>query len=75
MKSFNKSNPLELKNKLKLARVENNLTQDELASLSGVTRQTIGAIESGKFNPTAKLALIFCIILEKKFEDLFYFDK
>ena len=74
MKSFNKSKSLELKNKLKLARVENNLTQDELASLSGVTRQTIGAIESGKFNPTAKLALILCIILEKKFEELFYFD-
>ena len=74
MKSFNKSKSLELKNKLKLARVENNLTQDELAFLSGVTRQTIGAIESGKFNPTAKLALILCIILEKKFEELFYFQ-
>lgn len=74
MKYFNKSKSLELKNKLKLARVENDLTQDELASLSGVTRQTIGAIESGKFNPTAKLALILCIILEKKFEELFYFN-
>lgn len=74
MKSFSESKQLELKNSLKLARVENDLTQDELASLAGVTRQTIGAIESGKFNPTAKLALIICIILDKKFEDLFYFD-
>jgi len=74
MKSFNSSSPLELKNRLKIARAENSLTQDELASLSGVTRQTIGAIESGKFNPTAKLALILCIILENKFEDLFYFN-
>ncbi len=74
MESFNNKNSLDLKNKIKLARVENNLTQDELAKLTGVTRQTIGAIESGKFNPTAKLALVFCIILEKKFEELFYFD-
>jgi putative transcriptional regulator len=64
---------LVLKNKIKLARVEKNLTQGDLAKLTGVTRQTIGAIESGKFNP-AKLALIFCIILEKKFEELFYFE-
>ncbi|AUD63465.1 transcriptional regulator [Tenericutes bacterium MO-XQ] len=74
MKSFNDNTPLELKNNLKIARVEKSLTQDDLAKMSGVTRQTIGAIESGKFNPTAKLALIFCIILEKKFEELFYFD-
>lgn len=65
---------LELKNKLKLARVEKDLTQGDLAKLAGVTRQTIGAIESGKFNPTAKLALILCIILEKTFEELFYFN-
>ncbi len=74
MESFNNKNSLELKNKVKLARVENDLTQDELAKLTGVTRQTIGAIESGKFNPTAKLALVFCIILEKTFDELFYFD-
>ncbi len=74
MESFSNKNTLILKNRLKLARIENNLTQDELANLTGVTRQTIGAIESSKFNPTAKLALIFCIILEKKFEEIFYFD-
>lgn len=73
---LSKSNSnLVLKNKIKLARVEMNMTQGDLAELSGVTRQTIGAIESGKFNPTAKLALILCIILEKKFEELFFFSE
>ncbi len=73
MESF-KDIDLVFKNKIKLARVEKDLTQDELAKLTGVTRQTIGAIESGKFNPTAKLALILCVILEKKFEEIFYFE-
>lgn len=71
---FNKfKNDLELKNKVKLARVEKDITQDQLGNLVGVTRQTIGSIEAGKFNPSAKLALIICIVLEKTFEDLFYF--
>jgi putative transcriptional regulator len=46
----------------------------KLAQLVGVSRQTISAIETGQFNPTAKLALILCIALDKKFEELFYFD-
>ncbi len=66
---------LVLKNKLKLARVEKNLSQDELAKLVGVSRQTINSIETGKFYPTAKLALLLCIALDKKFEDIFYFDE
>jgi len=65
---------LVLKNKLKVARAENNLSQGELAEMVGVSRQTISSIETGQFNPTAKLALIFCIALDKKFEDLFYFE-
>ena len=68
-----KQNELILKNNLKIARAEWNLTQQELANLVGVSRQTIGSIENGQFNPTAKLALIICIALEKKFEELFYF--
>lgn len=64
-----------LKNKLKVARAEMNLTQGELADLVGVSRQTISSIETGQFNPTAKLALILCIALDKKFEELFYFDR
>ena len=64
---------LVLKNKLKLARVEKKLSQEELAKLVGVSRQTINLIETGKFYPTAKLALLLCIALDKKFEDIFYF--
>ena len=71
---MNKKEELVLKNRLKLARAENNLTQEELAKLVGSSRQTISAIETGQFNPTAKLALIICIALDKKFEELFYFD-
>jgi putative transcriptional regulator len=69
-----KTEQLVLKNRLKIARAEKNMTQDELASTVGVSRQTISSIETGHFNPTAKLALILCIALDKKFEDLFYFD-
>lgn len=63
-----------LKNKLKVARAEMNLSQGDLAELVGVSRQTISSIETGQFNPTAKLALILCIALDKKFEELFYFE-
>ena len=63
-----------LKNRLKVARAEKNLSQGDLAKLVGVSRQTISSIETGQFNPTAKLALILCIALDKKFEDLFYFE-
>ena len=63
-----------LKNRLKEARGEKNLSQAQLAQLVGVSRNTISSIETGQFNPTAKLALILSIALDKKFEDLFYFD-
>ena len=65
---------LVLRNRLKIARVEKNMSQGELAKLIGVSRQTISSIETGQFNPTAKLDLILCIALDKKFEDMFYFD-
>lgn len=45
------------------------------ASCHPVSRQTISSIETGQFNPTAKLALILCVALDKKFEELFYFDE
>lgn len=61
-------------NRLKEARGEKNLSQAQLAELVGVSRNTISSIETGQFNPTAKLALILCIALDKKFEDLFYFE-
>lgn len=60
---------------MKAARDEAKLSQSALAELVGVSRNTISSIETGQFNPTAKLALILCIALDKKFEDLFYFDK
>lgn len=62
-----------LKNRLKEARTESGLSQKQLADMVGVSRNTISSIETGQFNPTAKLALILCIALNKKFEDLFYF--
>ena len=62
-----------LKNRLKDARMEKKLSQAQLAELVGVSRNTISSIETGQFNPTAKLALVLCIALDKKFEDLFYF--
>ena len=57
-----------------MARAEKSQSQGELAKLVGVSRQTISSIETGQFNPTAKLALVLCVALDKKFEELFYFD-
>ena len=62
-----------LKNNIKSARMEKGLSQAQLAELIGVSRNTISSIETGQFSPTAKLALILCIALDKKFEELFYF--
>ncbi len=64
---------LVLKNRLKEARQRKGLSQKQLADLIGVSRNTISSIETGQFNPTAKLALILCVALDRKFEDLFYF--
>ena len=64
---------LKLQNRLKEARCEKGLSQSQLAEKVGVSRNTISSIETGQFNPTAKLALILCIALDWKFEDLFYF--
>ena len=62
-----------LKNNVKKYRQEKNLSQSELATMIGVSRNTISSIETGQFNPTAKLALVLCVALDKKFEELFYF--
>ena len=66
-------NCLILKNSLKETRCEKGLSQQQLADMVGVSRNTISSIETGQFNPTAKLALILCVALDKKFEELFYF--
>ena len=62
-----------LKNNLKALRTEKGISQAQLAEIVGVSRNTISSIETGQFCPTAKLALVLCIALDKKFEELFYF--
>lgn len=64
---------LVLKNNLKEIRTEQGISQAQLAAMVGVSRNTISSIETGQFNPTAKLALVLCIALDRKFEELFYF--
>ncbi len=58
--------------KLKIARMENDMNQEELAKAVGVTRQTIGMIESGNYNPTLKLCLAICKALGKTLDQLFW---
>jgi len=62
-----------LKNRIKEIRTSLNLSQQELAVLVGVSRNTISSLETGQYEPTAKLAYILCVALDKKFEELFYF--
>ncbi len=62
-----------LHNRIKEVRTEAGLSQAQLANMVGVSRNTISSIETGQFSPTAKLALVICIALDKKFEELFYF--
>jgi len=62
-----------LRNNLKEVRTQKKLSQAQLAEMVGVSRNTISSIETGQYQPTAKLALILCIALDKKFEDLFFF--
>lgn len=63
-----------LQNRLKAVRTEKKLSQGELAEMVGVSRQTISSIENNQFCPSAKLALLICVALEKNFEELFYFE-
>jgi putative transcriptional regulator len=58
--------------KMKLARVEKNLSQQDLADLCEVTRQTIGLIEKGKYNPTLNLCIRISKVLDKTLNDLFW---
>jgi putative transcriptional regulator len=58
--------------KLKLARVEKGLSQQELADLCEVTRQTIGLIEKGKYNPTLNLCIKLARVLDLTLNDLFW---
>lgn len=58
--------------KLKIARIECDMSQEYLADIVGVTRQTIGLIESGNYNPTLKLCISICKALNKTLNDLFW---
>lgn len=58
--------------KLKIARMEKGLSQVQLAELTDVTRQTIGMIEAGDFNPSLRLCIKICKALDKTLNDLFW---
>ena len=58
--------------KMKFRRIELNMSQTELAQKAGVTRQTIGLIESGEFNPSIKLCVAICKVLGKTLDQLFW---
>ena len=62
-------------NRLKVARAEKSLSQEQLALLAGVTRQTISSIETGQYNPSALLALVLARRLDKRAEDLFFLEE
>ena len=64
-----------MRNQLKIARVSKNLTQQQLADQVGITRQTISLIEKGKYNPTLKLCLQICYVLDKTLDEIFWLDK
>jgi len=67
---------MELKNNLKRFRFDNEqLTQEKMAEALEVSRQTIIAIESGKFNPSVKLALKMATLFQCQIEDLFYLEE
>ncbi|HPH97169.1 MAG TPA: helix-turn-helix transcriptional regulator [Anaerolineaceae bacterium] len=63
---------LEMENRVELARVEKGLSQEQLADLVGVTRQTIGLIEANKYNPTLKLCLMLARVTGKNLDELFW---
>jgi putative transcriptional regulator len=58
--------------KMKIARIECDVSQEQLAEMVGVTRQTISLVESGNYNPTLKLCLEICKVLNKTLNDLFW---
>lgn len=64
-----------MKNNLKVARVQVDLTQQQLAEKTGVTRQTISLIEKEKYNPTLKLCLNICYAVNKTLNDVFWIEK
>lgn len=69
-------NKLPMKNKkMKIARMEHDMNQEDLAQIVGVTRQTIGLIESGNYNPTLNLCMAICDALDRTLDELFWIPK
>lgn len=64
-----------MKNNVKIARVQKDLTQQQLAEEVGVTRQTISLIEKGKYNPTLKLCLKICYAVNKSLDEVFWINR
>ena len=65
---------IDIGNRLRVARVAKDLTQQELADMVGVTRQTIGLIEANKYNPTLKLCLMLARVTGKTLDELFWIE-
>ncbi len=64
-----------MRNKVKLARVQVDLTQQQLAEKVGATRQTISLIEKGKYNPSLKLCLEICYAVNKSLDEIFWIER
>lgn len=66
---------IRLINRLKVARAEKDISQEQLGMLVGVTRQTICSIEKGQYNPSALLALLLARCLNKRVEEIFFLEE
>ncbi|AJI12200.1 helix-turn-helix transcriptional regulator [Bacillus cereus] len=64
-----------MKNHVKIGRVKANLTQQQLADVVGITRQTVSLIEKGKYNPSLKLCLQICYAVNAKLDEIFWLDR
>lgn len=64
-----------MKNRIKVLRAENNMTQEDLAEVIGVSRQTINAIEKGKFDPSLPTAFRLAQLFKLKIEDIFTYEE
>ena len=64
-----------LRNRLRVARAERNISQEELGALAGVTRQTISSIENSQYVPSAQLAFVLAKVLAKPVDELFYLEE
>lgn len=64
-----------MKNHVKIGRVKVSLTQQQLADVVGITRQTVSLIEKGKYNPSLKLCLQICYAVNAKLDEIFWIEK